>query len=177
MAAEPGLDAGGVAMADVGDIYRRDGEWLHEWLRRQTRCPQRAADLVQDTFFRLLERGHALPLAINRSYLVVVARRLLIDESRQQLVHRHYLEALAQTGLKADMLTPERILAAVQELAAIIALLSGLPDQVREAFLLRRLDGLPHGEIAGRLGISDRTVKRHIARAYEHLYNVVWVHP
>jgi len=47
-------------------------------------------------------------------------------------------------------------------------LLAGLPDPVRKAFLLNRLDAMTHRAIAEQLGISVATVERYIKRAFIH---------
>lgn len=156
----------GAAALDIGALYRTHGPWLRDWLRRRTRCTDRAEDLAQDTFHRLLEKGGELALRDARNFLVVVARRLLIDEARRQSLERDYLRAAAMFQDGCNELTPERICGAIRELDSLLDLLSHLPADVRTAFLLRRIDGLNHGEIAERLGISDRTVKRHISKAY-----------
>ena len=43
--------------------------------------------------------------------------------------------------------------------------LEQLSPQCREAFLLNRLEELTHVQIAARLGVSTKTVQRHIERA------------
>lgn len=163
----------GDAVADIAGLYAAHGGWLRDWLRRHTRCPQRAADLAQDTFCRLLERRPAMPDDA-RPYLATVARRLLVDDIRTREVERAYLDILADQQGGTDYLTPERIAAAVELLAGILRLLEGLPALTRQAFLLRRLDGLAHVEIAAALLISERTVKRHIAAAYAHCYALAY---
>ncbi len=166
--------ADGVIAGDWGGLYAAHGPWLRDWLRRRTRCPERAADLAQDTFCRVLERdAGALPLD-PRPFLATVARRLLVDDIRGREVERAYLEACALHQAGTDLLTPERVAGAVRLLAAVQRILAGLPAMTREAFLLRRLDGLSHAEVAARLGVSDRTVKRHIAAAYAHCYAIAF---
>jgi RNA polymerase sigma factor (sigma-70 family) len=55
------------------------------------------------------------------------------------------------------------------ELARLHASLSKLPPLCRDAFLLNRVEGLTHAEIAGRLGVSVRTIDRFMVRAWDHL--------
>ena len=58
----------------------------------------------------------------------------------------------------------------IAPLVEIDTVLSGLPAQVRRAFLLAQLDGLSQAEIAAELGISLSTVKRHLVRAGAQCY-------
>lgn len=159
---------------DIAQVYVDHGAWLRNWLKARTRCSERAADLAQDTFCRLIEKGAPAPLRDARNYLAVVARRLLIDDIRRQDIERAYLCAQAAIEGQADHFTPDRIVEAVALLDGLVRLLGALSGEVREAFLLRRVDGLTHIEIAERLGISDRTVKRHIARAYAVCYDFAY---
>jgi RNA polymerase sigma-70 factor (ECF subfamily) len=58
-------------------------------------------------------------------------------------------------------------------LNSVAAALQELPAQCREAFLLNRLEGLTHSEIAERLGVSTKTVQRHIERALRRCVQVL----
>lgn len=166
------LSASGAAA--IGDIYSKHGEWLRKWLHGRTRSAQLAADITQDTFCRLIERKDIGPIQDPRNLLSVIARRLLIDTIRRRDLERAYLACHAHMAGTTDLLTPERIYESVQLLEGITRLLSDLPAEIREAFLLRKIDGLSHLEIAERLRISDRTVKRHIARAYARCYALAY---
>lgn len=162
------------ATLDASALYTAHAPWLCEWLRSRTRCAERAADLTQDTFCKLIERAGATVPDNPRTYLATVARRLLIDDIRRREVERAYLAALALHGEAADLLTPERYAEAVQMLVGLGQLLATLPEETRTAFLLRRLDGLRHDEIAERLNVSTRTVKRYIADAYARCYALAY---
>ncbi len=67
---------------------------------------------------------------------------------------------------------PDRILAAVEELTTLAIVLGDLPERVRRAFLLSRIDGQTYSEIAAELGVSTSMVKQYVARAFAHCYEV-----
>lgn len=56
----------------------------------------------------------------------------------------------------------------VSRVDQLAAALEELPAACREAFLLNRLDGLTHVEIARRFGVCAKSVQRYIERALRH---------
>lgn len=155
---------------DVSTLYALHADWLQDWLRRYTRCSQRAADLAQDTFCRILEKREAASIRDGRGYLATVARRILIDDIRHREVERAYLAIHAARTSDVETLTPDRIAEAAQLLGAILRLLEGLPDKTRRAFIKIRFDGMRYADAARQLGVSERMVKRYVACAYAHCY-------
>lgn len=161
-----------MAAAALGALYRDHHAWLHAWLRRRLGCPHNAADFVHDTFVRLLgQTQDPTLLAQPRAYLSTVARGLVVDHWRRQDLERAYLEALAAQPEPLAPSAEEQALV-VETLLRIDTLLAGLRPPVRSAFLLSRLDDLPHAQIAERLGLSLRSVERHVAEALFHCYRL-----
>ncbi|WP_394560738.1 sigma-70 family RNA polymerase sigma factor [Aquipseudomonas alcaligenes] len=150
-------------------LYGAHHGWLQGWLRRSVGCSQQAADLAQDTFVRLLVRNKPISDQAPRALLTRIARGLVIDHWRRNALERAYLEALAQLP-EASHPSPEVRHEALQCLERIAQLLDGLKPAVREAFLLYQLGGLNHAEVAAQLGVSSRTVERHVASALLHCY-------
>lgn len=150
------------------DIYSQHHSWLLRWLRGKLQCTEQAADLAQDTFLRLL----AAPLQQRqtlrepRAYLTTVARRLVTDHYRRQSLEQAWLDTLAQMP-ELLVQSPEERLLVLETLHRLDAMLDDLPPAVRSAFLLSHLEGLAHAEIAVRLGVSERTVKRYMVQAFE----------
>ena len=58
-----------------------------------------------------------------------------------------------------------------QRLEMVQRALAELPVACRESFLLRKLEGLSHPEIAERLGLSRSVVEKHIVNAMKHCRN------
>ncbi|MHB0766258.1 sigma-70 family RNA polymerase sigma factor [Stutzerimonas sp. NM35] len=146
-------------------LYSEHHGWLQGWLRRRLGCSADAADLAQDTFFRLLTRP-PLQLAEPRAYLATVANRLLINLYRRRSLEQAYLEALASLP-EDEAPTLERQALILEALNEVDRVLARLPTKARQAFLMSQLEGHTQEQIAKHLGIHVRSVQRYLARAYE----------
>ncbi|MGH8779752.1 sigma-70 family RNA polymerase sigma factor [Paraburkholderia sp.] len=147
-------------------LYAEHHGWLVGWLRRRLGNSDQAADLAQDTFVKLVVDRETQPLDQPRAYLATIARRLLIDQTRRHTLERAYLETLAAQPV-GHVPSEEAKALVLESLRQIDAILQKLAEPVRAAFLLSQLDGLTYEEIAGRLSVSTRTVKRYMATAFE----------
>ncbi|ALM85599.1 sigma-70 family RNA polymerase sigma factor [Bordetella sp. N] len=159
-------------------LYSDNHRWLQGWLRRRVGDPFDAADLVQDTFVRVLKAhtGQGAEAASAdtvahirepRAYLAAIAKGLMIDFFRRQTLERTYLEVLAALPpQEVPSLETQAVLRSV--LTEIDAMLDGLGLKVKQAFLMAQCEDLPYAEIARRLGVSRRTVDNYLARAMAH---------
>lgn len=148
-------------------LYIDHHTWLQGWLRKRLGCAHSAADLAQDTFVRVLLRPSAVPtLREPRAYLTTLAKGLINDLWRRQGLERAYLDALALLP-EPLTLSPEERLLLLQTLQEIDAMLDGLSANARTAFVLSQLEGWNYVQIAERLGVSERTVKRYMAQGFE----------
>ena len=149
-------------------LYRDHRSWLENWLRRRMGNAWDAADLSQDTFVRVLASAQPLAdLREPRAYLLTVGKRLLSNFYTRRSLEQAYLEALAQLP-EESVPSPEQRWLLLETLQALDELLDGLAPVVRRAFLWSQLEGLGYREIAERLNVSERTIKRYMAQAYEH---------
>lgn len=162
------IDAAPSSEQSLSALYREHRSWLENWLRRRVGNAWDAADLSQDTFLRVLGSTQSLAeLREPRAYLLTVGKRLLSNFYSRRSLEQAYLDALAQLP-EACVPSPEQRWLVLETLHALDELLDGLPPAVRRAFLLSQLHGLGYREIAERLQVSERTVKRYMATAYEH---------
>ncbi|MGQ7864056.1 sigma-70 family RNA polymerase sigma factor [Pseudomonas sp. 32A] len=154
----------------LGQLYAEHNRWLTSWLYRRLGCNSQAADLAQDTFLRILtsqrKTGERSSVSRPRAYLATVSHRLVCDYFRRQSLERAYLDMLA-TMPEAFALSPEEQWQMRETLFQLDALLDCMKPVVRSVFLLAQLDGLTYLKIARELGIGERTVKRHMATAFE----------
>lgn len=148
----------------VGTLYRAHQGWLHGWLRKKLGCSHHAADLVQDTFVRVLTRDHGLAMREPRAYLTTIANGLLIDHWRKQDIERAWMESMSSRP-EAVAPSPEQRLLVLDTLYRIDRMLASLPERVRQAFLLAQIHGLTYVRIAERLQVSERMIKKYMAQA------------
>lgn len=160
----------GACNDDIDMLYASHGAWLREWLRRRMGCAWRADDLAHDAFCKLIERPRTESLREPRAFLASIARCLVIDDARRARVERTFLDTHSAIMAGAAAPSPEQVVAAIEELTAIVKTLETLPDRARRAFLFARVDGLSHAEIAARLGVSKSRVKQYVARCYARCY-------
>lgn len=152
---------------DMHRLYSEHHSWLRQLLQRRLSCPSDAADLTHDTFLRVFAGRDLVVIREPRSYLATIARSLLINHYRRKELERAYLQALACLP-EAEVPGPEVRYSLLQTLMEIDALLDGLPDKVRTAFLLSQLEGLTYAQIASRLGVSHSSVKQYMLKAVSH---------
>lgn len=154
-------------VTDLGSLFRAEHGRLMRAMRRLVRSPSTAEDLVQDVFVALL-RGNAFADAENKqAYLAQCATNMALDHLRRERVRARYIcgTNLADCDVACTSPLPDETLQGVQELALLRRTVDQLPPKCRVVFLLSRDHGLTMKEIAARLGLSDKTVEKHIARA------------
>jgi len=125
---------------------------------------------------RLLGRDQLKEPREPRAFLVAIAKGLLFDYFRRAALEQAYLNEL--------MLIPEGEQPSVEEqqmiledLKAIDRLLGKLSSKARAAFLYNRLDGLSHGEIASKLGVSVPRVRQYLAQGIRQCYIALYGEP
>lgn len=148
-------------------LYLSHKDWLIRFLFQRLGCLDTAADLTQDSFVRALSKKSLPVIEKPRAYLGKIALGLLANHWRRRDIEEAYLEAIKLSD-KGHVPSPEDIQLVMEALYAIDEMLADLPESVRRAFLLSRLDGKKYAEIGETLGVSERTVKKYMARAMLH---------
>lgn len=157
-------------------MYRDHRRWLLGWLRRNVACAQRAEDLSQDTFVRLLGRDGLKAPREPRAFLLAIAKGLLFDHFRRAALEQAYLNELMLIP-ESEHPSPEEQQMILEDLKAIDRLLGKLSSKARMAFLYNRLDGLSHAEIAARLGVSVPRVRQYLAQGIRQCYIALYGEP
>lgn len=137
-------------------------------MRYLSRCwPRRdeVHDLRQETYVRVYQAAaRALPLQ-PKAFLFTSARNLMADHLRRaRVVSIEPMGDLEPWHVLMDDLSPERWCGGRQVLHRLAEAFDQLPDRCREVLWLRRVEELSQREVAMRLGISEKTVEKHVAK-------------
>ena len=161
------------------DTYLAKREDLRRFLAARFGNEDHAEDIVQDMFFRLQRMTFAEAIQNPTAFLYKVAFNLARDRRREHQRRfardRQWVDAnVKKLGpeVVSDLPPAEESYDAKRRLARIIAALGDLPPRCREVFVLHKLDGLTHREVAARLGISRGMVEKHMSRALKHLLQI-----
>lgn len=173
MESEGSAIARGLRRRDPDLLNRLIEQYQHRLLRYLiylTRNRELAEDLFQETWIRVLERGHQYDGKREFStWLYVVARHLAIDYLRKK--NPVSLDGLMEQDEDSASLEPRdsrplafELLARRQQLERISEALIAIPAEYREAIVLRFQDELALEEIATVTGARLGTVKSRLYR-------------
>jgi RNA polymerase sigma-70 factor (ECF subfamily) len=126
-----------------------------------------AREVAQEAYAKLLVAGDSKVVNYHRAYLFRIAQNLATDLLRKRAYTE--LPEPMDLGLWRDpVANPERAAQLSQVLHKLPAVLAELPDNCTEAFRLVRIKQLSFAEAAACMGLSERMVRIHVARALAH---------
>lgn len=137
---------------------------LYRFLWLKLRNVQHAEDLVQETFLRLWKARTQLRAETRlTTYLFRIAANLATDFFRRTSLPTAPLETIIATLPAPSAL--ETTLEHEQLAQAVNTILATMPDGPRTAFVLSRYEDLAYAEIAEVMGLSLKTVEKHLGKA------------
>lgn len=157
---------------DLDEQY--DKIYRYCYFRMQQR--EAAEDITQETFLRFLENGTYRNTGRQLQYLYMVARNLCIDayrnEKKRELPTGFPEETemgreMRASGAAGEGNPEERLVASL----VLRQALEELAEEERELVLLRYVNQVPVGTIAGMFGISRFAVYRRLREAMRFLRN------
>lgn len=149
-------------LAGFPEAYR---DVVH-FLTRRTGNTDDARELAHDVWVRLAERekgGDSPQPADARAYLFTIAQNIAVDHLRKRrLVREHAASLSGDEPLIPDI---AESLMYRQVLAIVDATLAALPVRTREAFVMHRMQGTGHADLAEHFGVSRNTIERDVMTA------------
>ena len=159
--------------AAFGLLFEKHRTPIYNFGRRMLGRGRDAEDVCQDVFLRVVtSAGTYEPTARFRTWLFTIARNCCISALRRKRpivldLDKH--PATSSGGAEDDL--------AGSELAELLeSAIATLPEDWREAFLLRRRESMSYDEIAEVTGRPSGTVKTHVHRARLRLAEMMAKH-
>ena len=154
------LKARDAAAFDV--IYDRFNTRLFTFLLRLSRDRDRAQDLLEDTWLRLVTHADRLrPETSLGPWLFTVARNLYLSECRARVLEQSDEDIVSHASPAPS---PFEETAANESQRRLETALASLPLHYREVLLLVAVDGLSTAEAAAVCGISNDAVRQRLSR-------------
>ncbi len=165
----------GRARAELNDfdsLVRSEQQRVYRLLMLMVRDEEAAGTLTQDCFIRVFETRDTFRGECSvQTWVLRIAINLARDFGRNRRLNfwrklfRSRVEP-EELGAVADpVASPERTLAARQQLAAVLSDVDDLSPQQRAVFTLRFVQDMSIEEIALVTGLRAGTVKSHLSRA------------
>lgn len=125
-------------------------------------------EIVQETFMKVWEnRSKVKPDLSFNAYIITIARNLIFNKTKRQVLERALYDYYHFTGKAIDAETSNAVEHADEE-AVRNRLIDQLPARRKQIIILRK-KGYTNSEVAGMLNISESTVANQINKAIKDL--------
>jgi len=147
-------------------VFSKHAKDLHDFLYYKFGDHFNPKDKVQEAFIKLWENCAKVKPSKAKSYVFTIGNNLMLNEAAHQKVVLKY----QQQGHKSHTHeNPEFLMEEAQYNEKLQNAIANLSEAQRTAFLLNRIEGKKHREIAELLGISTKAVEKRIYGALKKL--------
>src|SRR5271167_4050322 len=144
-------------------LFTESRQALHRYIRRFVGSSETAKEIVQEAFLRTYRQRDSVTTL--RAFLFSTARNLAANEYRhRRITERGTMGDLGDPRVKTERESLETELLRDERNRLIQEAIDRLPPQCRAAFTLRVFHECSYKEVADHLGISVKTVEKHISR-------------
>jgi RNA polymerase sigma-70 factor (ECF subfamily) len=138
--------------------------FLKKFLTRFLREQQDIDDVVQETYLRAYSAEQSKSIEQPKAFLFRIARNLALTElTRKSRQITDYLADFDESLVMGSDTLEEEI-EAREHLGLYCEAVAALPEQCRRVYLLRKVHGLSHKEIAKRMGLTVSSVEKHLLK-------------
>ena len=151
------------------EIYKRHAGSLAGFASSKLYNLDDARDIIHDLFLKFWEERQSVQITSSlKAYLFTLTRYRIIDKIRRNITREEYAAMLQALEISYDP-GVEQQLAAKELQETINRSLDALAPRAREIYRLSREDHMSTAEIAGKLQLSEQTVKNQLTSALKHL--------
>lgn len=150
------------SMNNFSEIYSVHFNKLHRFATDFIHSEEAAHDIVQDIFIELWNnKEHLEDIKSMNAYLFRLVKNRCLDHLKHLVHEKNYEEyAVWEYNSRIEslsLMTDDYVIA--NEMSTLVKnAVNNLPPRCKEIFLLSRINGMKHSEIAGKLNLSENTV-------------------
>lgn len=148
------------------DLFAKYSKSLHDFMYYKYGSHLNPEDKVQEAFIKLWDNCSKVSIDKAKSFLFTVASNNVLNDIKHQKVVLKYQKIKPKEYTNES---PEFIMEENEYMKKYQNALANLTDGQREAFLLNRVEGKRHKEIASLLGISVKGVEKRLYGALKTL--------
>lgn len=127
--------------------------------------PDEIEDIVQETFVLSFTAARQQKIMNPRAYMVKILRNLALNhQARAGTRLNQSMEDVDESEFSSALDTVEAGYQSEERFLAFCRAVATLPVACRRVFILKKVYGLSQLEIAGYLGVSPRTVEKHVEK-------------
>jgi RNA polymerase sigma factor (sigma-70 family) len=153
-------------MPTIFEVYLENEAALKRFLRRFIKSRDDVDDLAQECFLRAYAAESDHIIKSPKAFLFTIAKNLALNE-----LARRANATVVSPGDWSDQsvlidegqVAVDDVVDSRERIRHLARAIASLPPQCAKVFILRKIQGLSHKEIAARLNISARTVENHVA--------------
>jgi RNA polymerase sigma-70 factor (family 1) len=151
---------------DLANLYTELRTGLMGFASRYFSRHQEIEDVVQDAFVKVIEAQQQRTVHSPQSYLYRTTRNLALNElDKISYKLTDTIGDLMPDSVFVQTPTMEEQFESRQRLELFCRAVQQLPAKCRQVYILRRIYGLSHKEIAERMDIGLKTVETHLTKA------------
>lgn len=147
-------------------LFKAHAKNLHDFLYYKFGSHLNPQDQVQEAFIKLWKNCKDIKPSKAKSYLFTVANNLTLNVLAHQKVVLKFQKIKPKSSTNEN---PEFLLEETEYLQKLEKAIANLTEAQRVAFLLNRIEGKKHKEIADMLDISTKAVEKRIYGALKQL--------
>lgn len=148
------------------NLYKKYSKNLHDFLYYKYGENLNPGDKAQEAFIKLWENCKKVTSEKAKSFLYTVANNLMLNEYKHQKVVLKYKSEAPKDYTNE---TPEFLLEKEEYYKKYQNALAKLSEEQRSAFMLNKVEGKKHEEIAQLLGVTRKVVEYRIYSAFNQL--------
>lgn len=149
------------------EVYDKVSQDLFNFLYYKFGSDNNPGDLVQEAFAKLWNNCSKVSPEKARSYLFTIANNQMLNELDKKKTVLNYRNRASAKNYTVE--SPQFVMEEEEYLIRLEEALESLSEAQRVAFLLNRIEGKRHKEIAEILGISRKAVEKRIYGALASL--------